>query len=313
MEVKTCTKCGEAKPLDSFYAQRAAKDGLSPHCRTCCAARKAAGKEQAKIARKTRDAALIARDFTPPSDYRKRCPKCAIVKPATEYHKQRANLDGLQSKCKACSHVYGRANAARINARSAAWYAANKERHASNGRAWAEVNRERKLAKQKEYREANRDKINAGIKDWVRRNPERSAAKIKAWAQRNRDKRAESTRRYRLKNPVDPAKARECHAAWRAANPDKARALSQKRRARKRGAVGTYNHGDIKAIYAAQKGKCAYCRKSLKSGYHVDHIVPLCLGGTNWPSNLQLTCQTCNLKKHAKDSIVFAQGLGLLL
>ena len=63
-----------------------------------------------------------------------------------------------------------------------------------------------------------------------------------------------------------------------------------------------------------QKNKCAYCRVSLKSRvYHIDHITALSRGGTNLRSNLQLLCQPCNQSKHAKDPIVFAQQLGMLL
>lgn len=32
---KRCSKCGETKPLDSFYRQRARKDGRFPHCKAC--------------------------------------------------------------------------------------------------------------------------------------------------------------------------------------------------------------------------------------------------------------------------------------
>jgi 5-methylcytosine-specific restriction endonuclease McrA len=37
------------------------------------------------------------------------------------------------------------------------------------------------------------------------------------------------------------------------------------------------------------------------------------LGGNNWPSNLQLTCPTCNHHKHGRDPIEFYRSLGFLL
>lgn len=35
--MKTCTKCGETKPLEAFSRKAAAADGRHPHCRDCCA------------------------------------------------------------------------------------------------------------------------------------------------------------------------------------------------------------------------------------------------------------------------------------
>lgn len=33
--MKTCTKCGESKPIDEFYADKRATDGKRPHCKSC--------------------------------------------------------------------------------------------------------------------------------------------------------------------------------------------------------------------------------------------------------------------------------------
>jgi 5-methylcytosine-specific restriction endonuclease McrA len=100
--------------------------------------------------------------------------------------------------------------------------------------------------------------------------------------------------------------------AWRKANGPRLRALKSKRRAMELQAEGFYTSEDVARIYKLQHGKCAYCRVSLANGYHDDHITALVNGGTNWPSNIQLLCQPCNNKKHVKDPIEFAQGLGLL-
>jgi hypothetical protein len=35
LAVKTCTKCGETKPLSEFYRRRASRDGRATQCRTC--------------------------------------------------------------------------------------------------------------------------------------------------------------------------------------------------------------------------------------------------------------------------------------
>lgn len=41
-------------------------------------------------------------------------------------------------------------------------------------------------------------------------------------------------------------------------------------------------------------------------GYHVDHVVPISLGGSDGPENLVLTCPNCNHRKHAKHPMDFA-------
>ena len=70
---------------------------------------------------------------------------------------------------------------------------------------------------------------------------------------------------------------------------------------------------DASKRFRLQRGKCACCRVSIADGYHVDHIQPLALGGSNDKTNLQLLCPTCNTKKSAKHPIDFMQSRGLLL
>jgi 5-methylcytosine-specific restriction endonuclease McrA len=65
-----------------------------------------------------------------------------------------------------------------------------------------------------------------------------------------------------------------------------------------------------------QRGRCAYfmhCKNRLGNDFHCDHITPLVLGGTNYPSNLQLTCPTCNLRKGTKPAADFARQIGCLI
>lgn len=65
-------------------------------------------------------------------------------------------------------------------------------------------------------------------------------------------------------------------------------------------------------LLVLQRGLCAACKEVLKK-FHVDHIVPLALGGAHEPSNLQLLCPPCNRSKHAKDPVRFMQEKGYLL
>jgi 5-methylcytosine-specific restriction endonuclease McrA len=51
----------------------------------------------------------------------------------------------------------------------------------------------------------------------------------------------------------------------------------------------------------------------LGDNYHLDHIVPLAIGGTNTDDNIQLLRQKCNQQKSAKHPIDFMQSRGFLL
>jgi 5-methylcytosine-specific restriction endonuclease McrA len=119
--------------------------------------------------------------------------------------------------------------------------------------------------------------------------------------------------RWRTRFESDPQRSRDVQREWRLANPDRARATWANRRARRKGAEGSHTAEDLKAIYAAQGGKCAVCHASLRDRKELDHITPLVSGGSNWPSNLQYLCRSCNRSKGAKDPHDFARRRGLLL
>lgn len=46
--------------------------------------------------------------------------------------------------------------------------------------------------------------------------------------------------------------------------------------------------------------KCRYCGRKLPASYlHIDHVVPVALGGSNHEKNLVTACRDCNLSKGA--------------
>lgn len=84
------------------------------------------------------------------------------------------------------------------------------------------------------------------------------------------------------------------------------------RRARIIGAGGVFSEEDVQIKYKLQRGKCAWCKTSLKNGFVRDHMIALADGGDNSPQNIELLCQPCNNKKHAKDRIRWANENGKL-
>jgi len=156
-------------------------------------------------------------------------------------------------------------------------------------------------------------------------NPEAGRSKVEAWRQANPEKRRaydaarhhadlEGNRaRSRAYRENNPGYASGNAKRWRAENPDQWRTCWQNNKAKRRGAEGSYTPNDIDAIFKAQKGKCAYCRISIKGHRHVDHIVAVTKGGSNRRSNIQLLCPACNISKHNKDPMEFARSRGKLL
>lgn len=56
---------------------------------------------------------------------------------------------------------------------------------------------------------------------------------------------------------------------------------------------------DVKArVWERDNGRCVMCRATNK--LHFDHIIPVAKGGGNSVDNIQILCQTCNLKKSDK-------------
>lgn len=125
-------------------------------------------------------------------------------------------------------------------------------------------------------------------------------------------RRGEFVQRARKWKKANPEKSRASNAASAKRNIEATRTKTRNRRAAAR-TRGTHSAADVKAIYAEQKGKCAYCRRVVGSEYHVDHVMPIKLGGMNDRSNLQITCCDCNVRKGARHPVDFAQSIGLLI
>jgi len=118
------------------------------------------------------------------------------------------------------------------------------------------------------------------FKDYQKKNPEKAKAACAKYNEANIEKRRESDR-IRKQNPETKAK----RAAYERA-----------RRQNKRAGGGDIKKSDIDFLFSSQRGACASCLVKLDK-FHVDHIMPIYLGGNSDISNLQILCPTCNMKK----------------
>lgn len=143
---------------------------------------------------------------------------------------------------------------------------------------------------------------------WRKENHDRDKKISAKWRGANLEHKKAYQSRWDAENPhykgywysINKDKKNEYVSEWQRQNPEKRSASERRRRGKLKNAKGTHTAQDVKDIYASQGGECVYCGADLSEGYHVDHIMPLVLGGSNWPENLQCLCPTCNLRKGPK-------------
>lgn len=227
------------------------------------------------------------------------CTKCKELKTISNFSKNKNNKDGLKFQCKLCDKIEIAAHRKKFPEKAiayrASYYLKNsdyiknkmKERYAKSPEKFKAVSRKKYLENpnyaknySNQYRIKNIEKVTNDLHIWRLNNKKHIQEYSKKYALNNHDI---------LRNN------------WRL------------RRARKKGAEGTHTANDIKNLQILQKNKCICCKKSIKNKFHVDHIMPLALGGSNSKENIQLLCPHCNVKKHAKHPVDFMQSRGYLL
>lgn len=125
--------------------------------------------------------------------------------------------------------------------------------------------------------------------------PERFAARSLAWmsANNNKEKWLAARPAYRKANRERLLVGRR---AWKEKNRGRLAACEQKRRARKKGALGGgVTPNQWQEVLVDSLGLCAYCSQSRR--LTMDHIDPLSCGGTHDPENVAAVCLSCNSEK----------------
>lgn len=216
--------------------------------------------------------------------------------------------------CKACqkarSTKWQISNKEKTKLRNATYYIANKDRLVAANALWVKENPERAKAIHALWYAANKEQHNVKAAEWRRINAEKIKERFAEWAKVNREKINASNTAYAGRN-VDKLKAK--NKVHRQENPDLYRIYRQNRRSRKMASGGVLSSGLADKLFALQKGQCACCGQPLGNDYHLDHIMPLALGGPNTDKNMQLLRAKCNQKKGSKHPIDFMQSRGFLL
>jgi 5-methylcytosine-specific restriction endonuclease McrA len=259
--MKRCARCGQDLPLSAFGACRTMKDGLNIYCRPC--AREIAKARYAAVHPKKPTVGKIALAVG-----RKRCSDCGSDKPLTDFPKGSVGTDGHKSYCKTCHCERERrrriASRDTIAARRRALYATR-----------IEEMRARDRARRRQEGEARNEKRRLAH----RKNPETLRQQVRRW----RDAHLETIRQ----------RARE----YQKAHPEGQWARNAIRRARVRNAP-VVEKVDRQTIIERDRSICGICGEVVApKDIHLDHILPLFLGGTHTADNLRVTHRLCNLSR----------------
>lgn len=126
----------------------------------------------------------------------------------------------------------------------------------------------------------------------------RMAERGKKWYEANRERRIEEVTAWRDQNKEQVRKYRTIYSA--------------NARASEFGLEGVLEIADLETLEATCGGVCAKCSKAFGDEYNsrltLDHIVAMCNGGPNDPSNLQLICQECHNSKTGTDRNEYRWG-----
>lgn len=273
--IKTCTKCGEGKPLSEFHRSKRSADGRQWACKACAIA--AAKSSQANI--RVRPKRLVET---------KVCVGCGAEKSATEFHVRGVSTDGLNSRCKECACEARRG-----------YIATNPEKLAEYRKRYASENRDKNLARMKAWRDANPDRRKEYQRQYDLENAERIAEWKHAWWQNNKDyltKRLEDDPSLRQRQRANMARYRERNREL----------LTERQRKRRVDKLGlTVADVDLSSLWT---GTCGICNEDLDEDLRwpdphsksIDHIVPLRHGGTHEAHNLQWAHLRCNVSKGAR-------------
>ena len=131
--------------------------------------------------------------------------------------------------------------------------------------------------------ECSKAKRRENKKLWTRRNPEANRLRMKEWVEENPEQHKRNCKKYA------DSHREQCNKAvsdWTKTNPDKARAKTQRHRARKAGNGGSYSPQEWEDLKAMYGNKCLCCGRTegVLKALHLhlvpDHVISVKLSAT---------------------------------
>lgn len=260
----------------------------------------------------------------------KRCTKCEQVKCHRAFPRDRRAKSGLMAQCKECKNAYNKAQyqvqAEQRREYQKAHYYAHYERYKTYKRAHYQANREqikvrsqnyyrehvqRYREQKKVYRQNNLERLKANDRTrytnpqrqewnraWRQAHIEHVRALNRRYYYRYVEQQRAKTRRYYRAHRIQ---VRGYHRAYHQARPGLRALHARNRRARERQALGTLTFQQWEALKVRYDFRCLCCqRREPEIKLTIDHVVPLCKGGTNSIENIQPLCLSCNTSKRTK-------------
>jgi hypothetical protein len=204
----------------------------------------------------------------------KTCSKCGETKTLEDFYNLHSAKDGKQGACKTCQNA---ATYKRRKEKSEEY----REYQRKYFEKYREENRERLAEYSREYREENKDSLRAKRLEWLEANPGYNA---------------EYCRKYYADNRNE---LRSKHREYYERNPELFRHHRRLRRSRILGSKVTLTSEQEAKIYERFGGKCALTGAS--ENIHLDHFIPVLVGGDTSLENMVPIAGHLNISKHAKN------------
>lgn len=239
------------------------------------------------------------------------CSKCKRALPYGSFSKNSSSKDGYNSYCKECYKEYRTEHKDELSQKEKEWRENNKEHKSEVSKEYYQKNKDKIASRQKEYNSTHKEEISANKKMYRENNKEQILLKEKQYRESHKEEIKEKQKIYYLldrsnrlvysrkyyKEHTEEIRNYRSSEAGRAAD----KRAKYKRRMMIEGNGGTFSQQDVSNLLDFFDNKCAYTGEQLVSNYHLDHIVALIKGGTNYIWNIVPSNPSSNISKGANN------------
>ena len=214
------------------------------------------------------------------------CVRCGIEQTNDQFRMQRA-------QCRKCQAIQRRtwreANKEKLRLYDIAYNQTHKEQRHTRNLVYYSAHVDAMRQRARVYCAAHKEERNAYARQWYADNTKWWKERNKAWLAANPDK-ADHMKQ----------KTNERRRRWEREHPEKARDKCVRRRARLL-AASIIAYVDRNRVWERDGGKCHICGKRCNAGnWHLDHLIPLSLGGTHEYCNVAVSHPACNAARGNK-------------